>query len=294
MKKIIIVAISLFVVACASSKNQNYVKHVAASAEVTTGSTLLVKVEASTPVSFYGEVDLDHLNFEHGSMMYAANTPGVFAASILAHAVIAGSAKDSQKAKAQEEANQVLLPYTEAIEEITEVGLVQNSLDRGNFTAFQFVPWTEGADSNWSVVVKPVFLMSQDQQALTLKNAITLLSNDNEETPSYQNLIEVVSVPVDSQKVLANEDLDSLTTDLFVKSLTILEAELQGKHLKKMDQQTLSYLHAGKKKYERGVILATHCDRITFRSLRGWIKSVPVKMEDCQEVGESIGESEVL
>ncbi|WP_066959905.1 hypothetical protein [Microbulbifer sp. Q7] len=293
MKRLLAIGLSLALAACASSKNQNYVEHVKRTSDVSPGSMLLVKLEGDAPLEFYGEVDLDNVNADHGSMMYVANTPGVFAASILAHAVIAGSANDSQKAKAQEEANQVLLPYAAVIELMTEAGLVESALRDTSFAAYKFMPWTETADSSLSVVVKPVFLMSQDQRTLTLKNAVTLIANGNEQAPAYQNLIEVVSIADGSGEILSHDAVAATTADLFTTSLLILEDELQGSHAGKSEQKTLSYIHGGHKKFERGVVLSEQCDRMTFRSLRGWIKSVPRANGDC-DLAEKVVSGEGL
>ncbi|QKX16720.1 hypothetical protein [Microbulbifer sp. YPW1] len=282
MNKFITIVLVIFLAACASSKNQNYVEHVKRTSEVTPGSILLVKMTPDQKVDFYGEVDLDDVNADHGSMMYVANTPGVFAASVLAHAVIAGSANDNQKAKAQEEANKVLLPYADTIDSLTEASLIQGALDSREFSTYEFSPWSESSQSGWSVVVKPVFLLSQDQRTMTLKNAVTLIANDNEKTPAYQNLIEVVSIPGDVEGVLAQEEIPFVAGELISISLAILEEELQGKHVDKTKQKTLSYQQGGKKKFERGVILSEQCDRVTFRSLRGWVKSVPGGTGECE------------
>ncbi|WP_226664090.1 hypothetical protein [Microbulbifer aggregans] len=290
MKKLLIIGLSIFVVACASSKNQNYVKHVERTANVSPGSILLVKVKSDAPVEFYGETDLDDVNADHGSMMYVANTPGVFAASVLAHALIADSANDSKKAKAQEEADKILVPYASAIEGMKEEGLILAALGSSSFSAYEFSPWNENSDSEWIITAKPVFVMSQDQHTLTLKNAITLTTKDSPEAPAYQNLIEVVSISGDTAPALAEEDLVKTASDLLVTSFSILEAELQGLHAEKNKQQTLSYLHGGKKKFERGVVLSEQCDRLTFRSLRGWIKSVPAGSGNCDTVSQ---ESEI-
>ncbi|MCO1332815.1 hypothetical protein MO867_00555 [Microbulbifer sp. OS29] len=108
---------------------------------------------------------------------------------------------------------------------------------------------------------------------------MSIFDNNNQEKPNYQNLIEVVSSPVfeDKSNTISATALNELSIKLFIDSLVAMKTELSGKHKLENKEKTLSFYSGGKKVYERGRILSESCGRMSFRTLRGWVKSVPTE-----------------
>ncbi|GAA3953062.1 hypothetical protein [Allohahella marinimesophila] len=100
---------------------------------------------------------------------------------------------------------------------------------------------------------------------------------------AYQNVVEVMSVP--RQATTAAEDispkaLQDLVTGLWEQTLVLAVDDLVGSQKDiQAPQQTFRYFRDGKKQFDRGTLIKDSGDRVSFRTLRGWIRSVPTSPE---------------
>ncbi|QFT57000.1 hypothetical protein [Microbulbifer sp. THAF38] len=279
MKYQILFVLCVLVVGCASNKTSPYVEYVNQPISIPANSAIAIKVEEFEIPPFRGQVNYDNLDVNHGQMAYIGVTPGAFAGSILAHALIVGAAGDSKKKAEQEEADKILDLYREAIATFTAANLTKAAVVDFQQKNIAFNVWEAENSDPWIVQSYPMFFLSQDRSTLTLKNSVSIFEKNNRENPAYQNLIEVVSSPVNEDKsnVIPVAALNELSIKLFVDSLVVMKTELSGEHKLDSKEKTLSFYSGGKKVYERGRILSESCDRMSFRTLRGWVKSVPIE-----------------
>ncbi|WP_444943207.1 hypothetical protein ACJJIK_15000 [Microbulbifer sp. ZKSA006] len=276
MRYYVLIIFLIFLAGCSGNKTSQYVEYIDQSTSIPKNISLAIKVESFDTPPFYGQVDYDNLDVNHGQMTYIGATPATFAGSILAHALIVGAAGDSKKKAEQEKANRVLDPYKETIATFNASELIENSVTRLPRDAISFTAWSTEGLYPWVIHSYPVFFLSQDKSTLILKNAITIYKEDNQEKPAYQNLVEVVSSPLyGGEGYISVESINDRGTELFIDSLAIMKAELSEKHPTENKEMTLSFYSGGKKVYERGTVISQSCDRMTFRTLRGRVKSVP-------------------
>ncbi|MCO1332814.1 hypothetical protein MO867_00550 [Microbulbifer sp. OS29] len=124
MKYQVLFALCVLMVGCAGNKTSSYVEYIDQSISIPSNSSMALKIEDFESPPFHGQVNFDALDVNHGQMAYVGVTPGAFAGSILAHALIVGAAGDSKKKAEQEKADKVLDPYTNIIAEFTAVDLM--------------------------------------------------------------------------------------------------------------------------------------------------------------------------
>ncbi|WP_020413935.1 hypothetical protein ACJJJB_18945 [Microbulbifer sp. ANSA001] len=267
--------IYMLIAGCSGNKTSPYVEYIDQSVSIPVDTSIAIKVEAFKKPPFYGQVNHDSLDVNHGQMTYIGATPAAFAGSILAHALIVGATGDSKKKAEQERADKILEPYKENIAAFNAVDLIEISKVDLQKKNIPFIAWEAETNHPWVVQSHPVFFLSQDRSTLTLKNAVSITELDNQEKPAYQNLIEVVSSPNKDKKIIPIDSLGELSIKLFVDSLMAMKAELSENRKPENKEMTLSFFSGGEKVYERGRIISEECNRMTFRTLRGWVKSVP-------------------
>ena len=212
----------------------------------------------------------------------APNVLGFFAA-VITHAVVADSAQARARQQAQETADRVLTGYRPVLETFTYKELVAKGLARLSTPGERRVlPATEKLGGGWVLDTAPVFMLTQDEQAILLDNAIAIYGPKDTETPAYQNLVRVVSRPQQREDAMAfwtagqGAALKEESSTLLALSLDIALADATAPaRAEGAPQKTFRYQEGKHERMERAELVSTHCERLVIRSLRGWLISIP-------------------
>lgn len=281
---------SLVIVGCTSQRPDHYTEYVKNVSSVETVSSIDLRVHDNGPVRFYGAVDYDKLNAGQLGTLYPAPTTGVFVASVLTHAVIAESSKDSEKSAQQTAADKVLAPYQDQIQFLFPFDLKKSAQEHMNSSSIGVkIGEAPNTSSSWVLVSNPVYFMSADERSIAVVNKVAVFKNGQTETPIYQNMIEAVSdaapakSPQSYWKDNKNPAFQRTVKQLFNKSI---ELAIQDATLMLNDanapESTIHYSKSGNTLFERGRRLHADCGHITIRTLRGWIKWVPMAVSEKQ------------
>lgn len=272
------------IVGCASSRPDHYTEYVKNVSSVEPISAVDLRLPDTGPIRFFGAVDYDKLSAGQLNTLYPAPNAGVFLVSVLTHAAIAESSKNGEKSSQQTEADKVLSAYQDQIQFIFPFDLKKSAQDHMGKLASP-VSITDGADSSatWLLMSNPIFFMAADERSIAVVNKVTIYKAGQTEQPIYQNMIETVSdaapekSPQSYWKDNANPIFQDTVKNLFNKSI---ELAMRDATLSLSDESvqdsTIHYSKSGKTLFERGKRISTNCGHITIRTLRGWIKWVPM------------------
>ncbi len=233
-------------------------------------------------VAFRGVASFDHAGAGQYPMLYPGGHALVFLAAVLTHSAVAQSAKDSQKAQMQQEADKVLEPLQPVVGALTHRELMQRALQqdpslpvRGLLDPDTLPPAGGLIDS------AAVFSMTQDRRALVLDHAFAL-QRAGDAAPSYRNTVRVVSAPSSEQDLVAywgadnGERLRAHAASMLAESLRIALADEAARDAQStLPQRTYRYPEGGAEKIERAQLVSQRCDRLVLKTLRGWLLSVP-------------------
>lgn len=243
------------------------------------------RVPKDGPVLYRGVANFDAAGSGPGGMMYPApNAVGLIAA-IITHAVIAESAKNSEKAKIQDDADKILLPYRALLDTHTNRELLTQAVSLvrtpGDKLIFEASDQPTGA---WIVEASPTFFMVQDESAFVLQNVIAMYSPKDSATPTYRAEITVVSLPRPGGDhrsfwtAASGEKLKHESAHLVAQSLDIALKEATGAFAPTAAvHKTFRYQEGSIEKIERGELVSAQCDRVVIRTLRGGLMSVPTR-----------------
>lgn len=220
-------------------------------------------------------------------MLYPAPDAVSFFVAVIAHGLLVESSKKSAEDELQVEADKVLLAYQDIMRGYTHKELMQQGLDKmvaeGRKELLEF---NEKPRSDLLIESTPTFYFTQDQSTFVLDNAIVVYKLDTPELAIYQNTIRVVSdakVGIETPNYwISNqgEQLKETNSRLFAESLDIaLNAVGNVFGENGNTYKTIHYFEGGSEKMERGQILSEHCNRVIFKTLRGWLMSVPARTD---------------
>jgi len=274
----------IFLCSCASPQKPLAYVHKASS--IPDNAVFALKLPA-TPVVYNGEVSYDNAGAPTGQMLYPAPTAGAFLAAIMTHAVVADSMQSAEKTKLQDAANGVVSGYRETLRDFTHAELGASSLKSTGVAAGKLTLWNPDQPVTADLILesRPTFILSQDRGTLMLQNTVAAYPVGHPDKIVYQNIIEVVSDIVTDSDLNRywnrnnGEPMKQLSAKLLADSLrmAIDDADREsGPDAQNHAYQTVHYQQGAVEKIERAELVARDCDRMTLRTLRGWLRSVPV------------------
>lgn len=243
------------------------------------------RVPNEEPVSYRGVANFDAAGGGPGGMLYPAPSAVGLLAAIITHAVIAESVKSSEKARIQEEADRILLPYRTVLDTHTNRELLTLAATLVRTPGEKAIIRRDAQPSGaWIVDTSPTFWMVQDQSAFVLQNSIAMYSPKDSAKPSYQAEITVVSLPRQGGDHLSfwtadsGEKLRQESANLVAQSLDIALKEATGAlSPSSAVHKTFRYHEGSIEKMERGELVSAQCDRLVIRTLGGGLMSVPAR-----------------
>lgn len=252
------------------------------------GTALALKLPEKDKVVFRGAVSLDKAGTQQGPMLYPAPDAITATAGLITHALITKSIRDSQKEKLQEEADAVLVPYREHLDDYVASDLQQRALAlMSERRKHHFVAAAATSSNEWVFMSLPIFAMTQDQRAIVMDNSISVFTAGNLKQPIYVNTVRVVAASQAGDNMQAywkqgsGEPLKATTAALVAESLEMVVDDLARAGSTAPAQKTVRYLEGTTEKMERASILGEACDHLVIRTLRGWLMSVPRKDAQC-------------
>ena len=246
-----------------------------------------LRLPKDAPVAVTGVVSFDDAGFGARPMLYPAYGVAGFLAAVAIHGAIESAAKSEQKTKMQDAANQVLAPYRDLLDHYQNRALMQEAIGRLTFGVDRkLLEDTQSAGADWVIDSAPTFLITQDQRAFVIVDAVDIYSPTAPKVAIYRNIVHAVSnaQPEGGASFwTANEGqkLKDTFADLYAMSIDVtMLAVADGPADNGKPFRTIRYMEGGTERIERGQVLHEQCGRIMLKTLRGELMSVPTAITD--------------
>ena len=247
-----------------------------------------IKADMHSPAPFYGMPDLKKADGQPGSMMYwgDAGIEGLFV-QILVHALVANEVKNKKQLEAQEQANQVLIPYNDLIEQGTHKNLIKSALLHYPRDDLKFsVSGDDIPDGDYIVVeTAPSFFISPDERSIVLRHQLKASLASVPDQVIFENLAQTsTSQPyqgIDGWFGDSDEDFHATTQRLYSVTFKALIKDLYGRLNEPLKEKTYKYHIGDERFYERASLIEETCQSQTVRNLRGNILILEKQHVEC-------------
>jgi hypothetical protein len=246
---------------------------------------MALRIPAEGKVVFSGLANHEAAGFGSGGMVYSGFGLAGFFVSVIAHGVINEGAKNLKKSSLQTEADKVLRPHRESLDQFQYAELLQRAKPSLNpAREFRLLTATEKPVNEWLIDVVPLLQLAPDHGAVIVDSAIAIYAPNTSEgaKPVYTNVVRIVSSPISGEETVKkftdgnSEALKVLSAKLVAESIEIaLGNWTAGETRTAGSNRTLRYLQASVEKIERAELLEDRCDRLLIRTLRGTLLSAP-------------------
>lgn len=248
-------------------------------------------------LAFQGQLEPNTVAEAGHNILYPAGNAATFLVAIATHAAISGSIEKDKQNKVIEEANSVLAPYKNVIDEFSYSKLLDDSLSETagydlNIDSVKNIPW----DNSWIINVQPVFIMARSEDSIFISSAVNIKESSSErdrkkEDADYSKVIVIKSKPIEDKDqwlVDSGVKFESTLRSLFLSSIQLAIEDFSNKLPEKPESaKTIRYMDNGVKQVERGYTLRQDCSNITYESLRGELKVMPLSSQfvdnECNE-----------
>lgn len=234
------------------------------------------------PVAYRGVVSYDDAGTGQGSMLYPAPNAAGFVAALITHGLLTKSAKEKQKNKIQDAANQVLTDYQVVLEDFKYKELMEKALIKlASSTDFKLIENSQLSNNEVVIGSTPSFLITQDQKAIIIDDLLTVSFPNQSSDTTIKSQIRVVSNPFMSTESASfwtennGENLKNLSAQLLADSIAITLKVISNTSTENLAYETVRYRQGSSEKIERAKVIEINCDRMLIKSLRGMFMSVP-------------------
>ena len=204
--------------------------------------------------------------------------------AIATHAAISQGVQNSERQKAQDEADKVLAPYAPALKAWSPTALWSSALaansTRPAVVTLQAWDGPPAAAPPGPVVeTAPVYTLSQDEGVLLLDVAVKLVAAPG--AAPVDTVVRVISSPHDAADARAHWSADEArrlkdtAAAMLAHALQIALRPPAADAAAEM--RTHRYLQGAVERTERAQQVGGDCSRAVLRNLRGWLLSVPLK-----------------
>ncbi len=288
LKKLVAITIMLAFFGCASHKPHGYVKLIDKTHHLPVNAKLFVKVPEGIATFIGKAADYDE-TVGSTVFLYPAVTPVDFFASVIAHAAVVDSMKNNYKNSMQSAADKVIEPYRKYSDSLKNKYLIEQVKEIALSRGFSLDKYENSlSDEDFILDITPIFLLNTKEDTLILRNQFLVYKKKyqhkkgNKKPLLFQNQIEVLSnikdQVINQQYWLNNEgeNLKSEMNHLFSESLELIAARISdGAESDELTYKNYRYHDGDGIVFERAVLLSENCEKIVFKTLRGWLKSVP-------------------
>ncbi|PWK53902.1 hypothetical protein [Pleionea mediterranea] len=196
--------------------------------------------------------------------------------SLIGGAIVSNAAKNSAIA----EKNKPVESFLSRLESANWSSLLKKHNANSEFI------WTDiDSEQVYILKVKPQLNLSVDYRALEMVSLVEL--RDNAGQVLYQNYFHVHSLPLLKQNqtiTYLNQLEDNVVRDIFIRMLSHMNFLIRNEFLvwarsnSETNHQSIKFSNDNKEYFERGDLLDTSNQYITYRSLRGEIKHIPFEI----------------
>ena len=242
---------------------------------------LLLRMPVADKVAFNGAVNFDAAGSKAGAMLYPA--PGLigFMAAIATHGVLANAARDSEKQKLRDKADEVLTPYLGILDSFKHQELMQAALPRMASMGDKrlVVASAEPGAGEALIDSLPNFYMTQDRRALVLENVVAIRLPARDKV--YENVVRVVSPVKDDKDLEAfwlagqGAHLKEESTRMYAQSIDLALNDSTADSKAAPTYRTVRYQEGGTERIERAQLISERCNQLVVRTLRGNLMAVP-------------------
>ncbi len=282
MRFILAIFFSAYISGCSTSRSP-YITPIKSQINLQSDSDFYLKIPSDIHVTFRGLVSYDDVEGGQYNMLYPGDTAAVFFAAVITHSVVAESVKNTQKQKLQDLADEIILPYQSSISRIKTQDLANRTVQQLRQTRAICIQTNSMENSDLIVESRPVFLMAKNEKNILLKNIIIAYSSDKPSQVVYRNMIEVLSLPFSARNAQSywlegnGAKLARASEEMYAESIALVIADIKNTLADSSKEKTFHYFQDGQKMYERGRLVSENNDRIAIRTLRGWLKSIPIQ-----------------
>jgi hypothetical protein len=250
-----------------------------ASAQAVGGGTWHVVVPPDERVLWRG-IPAEEAAGAQSAMLYPAPSPGGLLVAILTHAALVQGGREAERRAQQQAADKVLEPFADTIAQMTSARLLDSAMPKVEATDTRLIANASMAGAGWVIELQPVFSLAPDQRTIVLDNAIKLHRPGLDSKPEAATVIRVISAPEPPPAADAatnrNAWLIEESAEMLAHSL-----DLAMRHATPPADagtaKTLRYRFGDAEKMERGVPVASACNRLVLRTLRDGLMSVPLQ-----------------
>lgn len=252
--------------------------------------TLWLKMAQDQKVAFSGQINYDTPTGKGVAMMYPAPSFVGFLAAVATHGALSTAQRSHEQDAMRTRADKVLTNYQPLLDEFTPAELATTSLAMMRKPDKRLISNTSSpiGPHDITIEVQPQFIITQDQRAIILENAISIFVAGN--AKPYRTQIRVVSDDIGPDafpKTWIDDQgrkLKEASGRLLATSLELALDSLQPASKEDVPQKTMRFQEGGKERIERGQLVREDCDRIFFKSLRDELISAPKKNNNCTDV----------
>lgn len=214
------------------------------------------------------------------SMLYPAPTPLAGLVAVFTHGAMVSGMRAADEKRRQEEADQALLPYREALDAWNARALAEAALPLIAAPGPHALADAGGSPVRRVVEATPLFSLHADQSRLVLVNRLRVL--DSAAAAPWELTVQVLANRRPDDQAYPPDDgagaLKAEAARLFAHSVDIallMHARREGTEQPPM--RTHRYVDGAGEGIERGQRVLDGCQRAVIRTLRGVMLSVPVK-----------------
>jgi len=278
-KRCTLALLILLISGCTSAPKNHHASHIHSGAKIPEKTLFSVSPLISDHLLFRGAFE-SAVQEQDYSVMYmgGAGIAGIIA-EIATHGMLESNSQNSKAKKAQDIANEALIPIQPAIEMLDSASALDNVIDSNpkliHLSAKKKKPLLE-------LRMQPMFFVDQSYSTLSLKNIVSVQERHQKNKPIYQNMVEIVSLlPEGLEKENTDgqlQHLQEITQQQLADSVSLALKDAMSILNKSDAMQTFRYAEYGKYSYERASLIEKSCSRVIIRTLRKWLKSRPVEL----------------
>lgn len=264
--------------------------------------SLAIKPEGLVPYSGYANFDKFQKSNATG-MSYPGYNAASFLASVLAHALISKSVDESRINKFIKDSNEAALDNCRGLVDNFTVDELKNEFmqQHSSISHAKFISMVDSINSHQiplgHIESDPMFILTQNNDVLIVENRLKV--RPHKEIPQkekrksksrkkkkvddnflYENVIVVISEKNENEvDFFSNthiEQLKALSINTYADSMDLFINDFaKSKEQADLKYETIRFCIGNHYRVERGQPIVKSKDRIIYKTLRGWIKSVP-------------------
>lgn len=283
----ILLIINLLGCSSAAPKKDDYARYVKLNSQEVQFDVPVFQLIHPESVDVRGEYP-NNDSIANNAILYQGGAGALgFLAQIATHAAINDSIRDDKLSTLQIEANKVLKPVSDIINQLKLTDVVGDIP-----AAYKLADDSAQQQENYRVKIKPIFFVAHEFEYIAVKSIVWIDKKNTKKQKKkskkyparnvhYQNLIEVVSRRYGEEELALiktqsnGEFFISEISQLFQESLLVAAKELSGFYQDENKVQSYKLTRKSSNRYIRAHQVDMMCDKLVLRNLRSWLIVIP-------------------